>query len=97
MTYWVVDGAIGLGMFKILGSQLFFQPDLVQNRLLSRILKAINKIINIQYLDPTHLYYQLLYHFHIISSPLNYQKGLHYLNRVAVFDSLGIRNRRNWT
>ena len=69
MTYWVVDGVIGLGMFKILGSQLFFQPDLVKNRLLSRILKAINKIINIQYLDPTYLYYQLLYHFQIIPSP----------------------------
>ena len=42
MTYWVVTGLIGLGMFKIFGSQLFFQPDLVQKRLLSRILKAIS-------------------------------------------------------
>ena len=42
MTYWVVDGVMGLGMFKILGSQLFFHPDLVQNKLLSRILNAIS-------------------------------------------------------
>ena len=95
MTYWVVDGVIGLGMFKILGSQLFFQPDLVQNRLLSRILKAINKIINIQYLDPTYPYYQLLCHFHPFLHSLNYQKSLLYANEVVGCDSLGIRNRRN--
>lgn len=32
---------MALGMFNILGSQLFFHPDLVQKRLLSRILKTM--------------------------------------------------------
>lgn len=32
---------MGFGMFKILGYQVFFHPDLVQKRLLSRILNTI--------------------------------------------------------
>jgi hypothetical protein len=38
---------MGLGMFRILGSQVFFHPDFVQNKLLSRIRKTIqlNKIM----------------------------------------------------
>jgi hypothetical protein len=41
VTYWVLGELMGLGMFNILGSQVFFQPDLVQNKLLSRILNTI--------------------------------------------------------
>jgi hypothetical protein len=35
--YCVIVGLIGLAAFRILGSQLFFQPDFVQKRLLSRM------------------------------------------------------------
>lgn len=41
VTYCVLAELMGLGMFKILGSQVFFHPDLVQKRLLSRILNTI--------------------------------------------------------
>jgi len=42
VMYWVLTTLIALGMFKILGSQLFFHPDLVQNKLLSLILNTIS-------------------------------------------------------
>jgi hypothetical protein len=42
VMYWVLTELMGLGMFRILGSQLFFHPDLVQNKLLSRILNTIS-------------------------------------------------------
>jgi hypothetical protein len=47
VTYWVLAELMGLGMFRILGSQVFFQPDLVQNKLLSLMRKAIHDINNI--------------------------------------------------
>jgi len=62
----VLAGLMGLGMLRILGSQLFFHPDLVQNKLLSRILNTINKIININIpspqatLHPTHTPHSLI-------------------------------------
>ena len=47
VTYCVLGELMGLGMFRILGSQVFFQPDLVQNKLLSLMRKAIDDINNI--------------------------------------------------
>jgi hypothetical protein len=41
VTYWVLGELMGLGMLRILGSQVFFQPDLVQNKLLSLIRNTI--------------------------------------------------------
>lgn len=47
VTYCVFAELIGFGMFRIFGSQVFFHPDFVQNKLLSRIRKTIqlNKIM----------------------------------------------------